>query len=222
MEANNSPNDQTTNADRAKKNNNNSAIKYILIGAAVPILGLIIYRTVHFKGSDNNFAIHASDTVANINISGGWFLQPINRSVALSLANVNGEITLNIIDSIYCTVILNQNIGNVVLSRRYKIQNLNLTFDDPIAGKKVTYTIDSLIANTNSFVLRDKSGKELFKVWSYNVAGEKLSSENVLQRNAFLYPTISSQEITDKPYTLKMAGRFYKKKTSKINISKLF
>jgi hypothetical protein len=223
MSETNSPTvDPNKDAKEPITNAKKSTIKYILIGALIPIIGFILYRYVNLKDSNNNFAIHSTDTVANINISGAWFLQPINRSVALSLANVNGEFTLNIIDSNYCNVVFNQNTGNVVLSRKYNIQKLNLTFTDPIAGKKVTYIMDSLLANTNCFVLRDTSGKELFKVWSYSVAGAKLSSQNVLQRNAFLYPTLSPQEVVKEPYTLKMTRRFYKKIVSKVNISKLF
>ncbi|WP_179413731.1 hypothetical protein HDF19_13240 [Mucilaginibacter sp. E4BP6] len=222
LDTNNPPVEQTKDARAPVTNTKKSAIKYILIGASVPITCLIIYCCVHFKGGDNNFAIRSSDTVAGINISGAWFLQPVNRPVALKLASVSGEITLNVIDSNYCNIVINRSVGNVVLSRKYNIQKLNLTFNDPMVGKKVTYVIDSLLANTNYFVLRDTSGKELFRVWSYNVAGSKLASENALQRNAFLYPTLSPQEVVDKPYKLKMTGSLYKERPSKVNIDKLF
>jgi len=146
------------------------------------------------QNGNNN--LNASDTTQTLGIiEGHWFLQPLDKKVALALANTKGMISINFLDSVYCNVEIKGFAGNLTLSRKYKIDSTKLIFEDPTVNKKIEFNTSYVNSVDSTFFILNSQSIKLFKVYPYDQRTvDLLNSENTLQRNEFLYPTLTVKE----------------------------
>lgn len=175
------------------------------------------------NGQNNIDVTDSTQTLGSI--GGHYFLQPLNRKIALALSSARGRISIDFIDSVYCNIEVIDLGGDITLSRKYKLDNDKIIFEDPTIDKKVIYSTSYIHGPDSTFFILDSHKIKLYKVYPYDERTVNLlNSENILQKDEFLYPTLNEKERIGEHFE-EINGRLHRVDTiekTDVNLYKLF